>query len=206
MNDLFSPRLLAVGQTLQDALARRRPTEVGAGKGRPAGVLMPLWDNGDSVQVIFTKRSSSLPQHAGQVSFPGGMLESGDPDLAHAALRETHEEIGVPADKVKVLSRLDQLKTITGFVITPYLGLVASDVSFKVNPQEVERLLLVPLAKVLDRQRYRELEVDWDGMKLCQMGLPHDGDVIWGATFRMLQNFLDSLDQCTAEVLAAAAA
>ncbi|WP_449245979.1 NUDIX hydrolase [Desulfarculus baarsii] len=206
MDELYTPRLLAVGQALQEALAWRRPLEIVNGKGRPAGVLMPLWDDGQAVQMIFTKRSSELPQHAGQVSFPGGMSERGDRDLAHTALRETHEEIGVPMDQIKVLSRLDQLQTITGFVVTPFLGLVASGATFQVNPVEVDRLLLAPLAKVLDRNNYRQMEVDWDGMKFSQMALPHDGDVIWGATFRMLQNFVESLGGRVEAIIAAAGA
>lgn len=205
MEKLFTPRLLAVGQAIKDILAERRALELSGGNGRPAGVLMPLWDDGQAVKMIFTKRSSDLPQHAGQVSFPGGMSERSDNDLVHTALRETHEEIGVPMGMVKVLSRLDQLQTITGFVVTPYLGMVASGATFQVNPVEVDHLLMVPLAKVLNRDSYREVEVDWDGMKFRQMALPHDGDVIWGATFRMLQNFIESLRGRAEEIIAAAA-
>lgn len=203
-NAIYTPRLINVGHALLDALAPHEIVRVPSATARPAGVLMPLWDDGDDVKVIFTKRSSTLPTHAGQVSFPGGMAETCDLGLSQTALRETEEEIGVPQEKVAVLHRLDQLKTITGFVVTPYLGIVASDISFKVNKVEVDHLLMVPLRKVLDREAYGEVEVDWDGMKLSQMGLAHDEDIIWGATFRMLQNFIESLGGRLDEVLSAA--
>lgn len=204
MTSIYSPRILRVGHALVNALEPHETVRVPVKSGRPAGVLMPLWDDGDDIQVIFTKRSSDLPTHAGQVSFPGGMAETTDNGLSYTALRETEEEIGVPPEKVAVVRRMDQLKTITGFVVTPYIGLMASDISFKVNRVEVDHLLMVPLKKVLDREAYQEVEVDWDGMKLSQMGLAHDQDIIWGATFRMLQNFIESLGGRLDDVLSAA--
>ena len=203
-NGIFSNRLLRVGHALMEALEPHEIIRAPLNSGRLASVLMPLWDDGDDIQVVFTKRSSDLPTHAGQVSFPGGMAETSDSGLSCTALRETQEEIGVPPEKVAVLRRLDQLKTITGFVVTPYLGLLASDISFRVNKVEVDHLLMVPLKKVLDREAYHEVLVDWDGMKLSQMGLAHDKDIIWGATFRMLQNFIERLDGRLEDILSAA--
>lgn len=196
----FSEKLIKTGDALVQSLNGHRWQRLHTSDARPAGVLMPLWDDGQVVRVVFTKRTETLPHHAGQISFPGGMAEDEDPSLMDTALRETHEEIGVPPQSVKVVARLDQILTITRFVVTPFVGLLAPDVHFDPNPVEVDRLVKVPLAKVLDRNQYRPTEINWQGMQFNQPALTHNGDVIWGATGRMLLNLLDALGDSAAAV------
>ena len=204
MSPIFSQRQLAVSQAMCAALEQHHPARERLAEVRPAAVLMPLWDDGRRVQVVFTKRTEHLPSHAGQVSFPGGMVDPSDPNFRATALRETHEEVGVPPEQVELLTRLDQVVTITGFLVTPYLGLVDPAARFQPSPVEVERLVLVPLARMLDRGSYQTVDMMWEGMPLRQVALHQDGDMIWGATMRILLNFLDALGPARKEIAALA--
>lgn len=201
----FSERLIRTGYTLAQQLNGHKAGRLEAENVRRAGVLMPLWDDGERVRVLFTKRTSTLPTHAGQISFPGGMAEDSDPNLRATALRETHEEIGVPPELVEVVARLDQVITVTRFLVTPFVGLVAPNARFTPSPREVERIIEVPLDLVLDRGQYKPTLIKWQGMEFEQPALDYQGDVIWGATGRMLLNLLDNLGDGAAEVVRASA-
>ncbi|MCB2185992.1 MAG: CoA pyrophosphatase [Deltaproteobacteria bacterium] len=189
----FTPRLLAVEHALAQALGQHHPRRIPGTQAKPAAVLMPLRDDGEVVSMIFTKRTATLPDHPGQISFPGGRAETTDPDLAATALRETHEEIGVAPWEVRLLARQDQVVTVTNYLVTPYLGMVAGEARFHLNTWEVARLVEVPFVKVLDPAAYQQVVIDWRGVKLPQTALIQGEDVIWGATHRMLQNFLAAL-------------
>lgn len=200
----FTKRQLAVSQSFCQALQGHTPRREDLPHTRAAAVLMPLWDDGEAVQMVFTKRNANLEQHAGQVSFPGGMADPGDKGLRATALRETHEEVGVAPERVELITRLDQVVTITGFLVTPYLGLIDPAARFAPNPVEVEHMVLVPLAKVLDRASYQTVDMEWEGMQLRQIALYQGQDMVWGATMRMLLNMLDALGDGAARVAAAA--
>ncbi len=200
----FSKRQLAVSQAFCQALEGHAPRSEELPHTRAAAVLVPLWDDGETVQMVFTKRTATLDNHAGQVSFPGGMADPDDPGLRATALRETHEEVGVPPERVELITRLDQVVTITGFLVTPYLGLVDPAARFEPNPVEVDHMVLVPLPKVLDRSNYQTVDMEWEGMQLRQIALYQDQDMVWGATMRMLLNMLDALGDNAAKVAAAA--
>jgi 8-oxo-dGTP pyrophosphatase MutT (NUDIX family) len=193
-------------QALAAALDGREPRRLHTPDARPAAVLMPLWQQEGGLQVVFTKRTSSLPHHAGQISFPGGMADPDDPDLAYTALRETCEEIGVCEGLVEVVARLDQLLTITNFLVTPFVGVVEPAARFAPNPVEVERMVVVPLLKVLDPACYQPTDVCWQGMTLRQTALTHQGEIIWGATARILLNLLEILGESGLAAVRAAAA
>lgn len=199
-----SERLLKVGQEFKQALAMRNPLRVDSPGSRPAAVLMPLWDDGKDIQVVFTLRSTALPHHAGQISFPGGMRDPEDKDTCTTALRETAEEIGVPPAGVDIVARLDQTVTITDFVITPYVGILDFNGDFRLNPFEVDRLVIAPLRKVLDYSLYKPREIMWQGMAFQQKALEHNGDVIWGATARILLDLLSILGDDAKKIIRAA--
>lgn len=191
--EAIAPRLRATAEALLAALAAKPPGRIEDASAKPAAVLVPLMDDGDQVRMVFTRRTDHLPQHAGQISFPGGGVEQGDRDLVSTALRETREEIGVSPRQVEIITRLDQIVTVTNYLVTPFVGLLASPVEFSLNQVEVKHLLLVPLAKVLDRSQYVPTRIPWGGLNLNQLALHHKGEVIWGATARMLLNLLDTL-------------
>jgi 8-oxo-dGTP pyrophosphatase MutT (NUDIX family) len=189
----MSEILQNTANAFKEALLTRSPRILDSPQARSAAVLMPLWEDQGQAQVVFTKRTESLPTHAGQISFPGGATEPDDPDLAFTALRETCEEIGVCLDSARVVAQLDQVVTVTNFLITPFVGVLEPGIVFQTNPEEVERLVVVPLAKVLDRNAYKLTKVTWQGMEFQHEALSHNGDIIWGATARILLNLLDRL-------------
>jgi 8-oxo-dGTP pyrophosphatase MutT (NUDIX family) len=161
---------------------------------RRASVLMPLCWHEDQVQVLFTKRTEKLEHHRGQISFPGGGQEAGDLNPAHTALRETFEEIGVPFGNMRILLRLDQISTMTGFLITPYLGVIHPAENFNINRDEVERIIMAPLSKVTARNNYRPTAITWQGRTAYWPALNHRGDIIWGATARILFAFAEAVE------------
>ncbi|KIX15932.1 NUDIX hydrolase [Dethiosulfatarculus sandiegensis] len=201
---MISERLSKVGREFKQTLAMRDPVRVDSPGAKPAAVLMPLWDDGKDIQVIFTKRSAALPHHAGQISFPGGMRDPEDKDTSFTALRETAEEIGVPPARVEIVARLDQTVTITDFVITPYVGILDFNGDFELNPTEVDRLVITPLSKVLDFSLYKPREIKWQGMAFQQKALEHNGDIIWGATARILLDLLSALGDDAKKIVFAA--
>ncbi|MFH1059709.1 MAG: CoA pyrophosphatase [Pseudomonadota bacterium] len=201
MSDLLQNTAAA----LVAALTGREPRRLNTPDARPAAVLMPLWERDGGLQMVFTKRTSHLPHHAGQISFPGGMADPGDPDLQTTALRETCEEIGVCEGLVEVVARLDQLLTITNFLVTPFLGLIEPRARFRPNPVEVDRMVVVPLLTVLDPACWRPTDVSWQGMTLRQTALTHQGEIIWGATARILLNLLEILGESGLAAVRAAA-
>jgi 8-oxo-dGTP pyrophosphatase MutT (NUDIX family) len=199
----MTERLVKTAQTILDVLKGYEPRRLYAPNSRLASVLVPMIDRGSEVEIIFTKRASHLPHHAGQISFPGGASDPDDGGASFTALRETCEEIGVCDGLVRVVTRLDQVITVTDFLVTPYLGMVVENACFNPNPVEVERLLLMPLAKVLDESNWGPCEVVWQEHTFNQQeGLNHDGEVIWGATARMLRNLRESLGPGVKEVIA----
>lgn len=187
-------------QALTQALAGYKPQRLRYSGSRPAAVLMPLWEHNGQVHMVFTKRNVHLSHHPGQISFPGGAVDPDDDNLAETALRETCEEIGVCKGLVVVVKRLEQVLTITNFLVTPYLGIVYARADFQPNPVEVERLVVVPLAKVLNRESYQPCSLQWEGVAMQQVALTHGQDVIWGATARMLLNLLDAMGDKAKEV------
>ncbi len=116
----------------------------------PAAVLVPLVNRPDGLTVLFTERSADLPDHPGQISFPGGRVEPEDIDVEAAALREAEEEIGLPRDRVSVLGRLADYETVTGYRVTPVVGWVEPPFVVKPDPVEVADVFEVPLAFLLD--------------------------------------------------------
>ena len=190
------PQMNQLINRLETALRQRPPRlDLTSHSSRPASVFMPLCWHNDEVHMLFTKRTSQLYHHSGQISFPGGSQEQNDPDPAYAAMRETFEEIGVPFANMRIILRLDQQSTFTGFLITPFLGVIHPARDFKLNYNEVERLIMVPLFKVLNLNNYQEEEIIWQDTPAYWMALKHEGDIIWGATARILLTFIAALHE-----------
>jgi 8-oxo-dGTP pyrophosphatase MutT (NUDIX family) len=190
------PRPLSQAVTWLQNVFRQRAVKIDTANpgARRASVLMPLCWHEDQVQVLFTKRTEKLDHHSGQISFPGGGQETGDLTPAHTALRETFEEIGVPFSNMRILLRLDQISTMTGFLITPYLGVIHPAINFNINHDEVERIIMAPLCKVADRSNYRPTAISWQGQTAYWPALDHHGDIIWGATAKILFGFVEALE------------
>ncbi len=160
---------------------------------RPAAVLVPLIDRPEGMSVLLTLRTAHLSAHAGQIAFPGGRIEPGDPDAAAAALRETEEEVGLPRSQVTLIGRLDTYVTGTGFEITPMVGLVSAPFALTVDPFEVAEVFEVPLAFVLDPANHRRTERVFEQRRRIFFVLPYQNRNIWGATAGMLVNLAEVL-------------
>ena len=153
---------------------------------RPAGVLIPVMERDAGLSVLLTQRSAELKHHAGQVSFPGGRMEEHDRDIVHAALRETHEEVGIPPAAINIVGYLPPMPTITGYAVTAVVGLVADGVSLRIDRTEVEYAFEVPLAFLLDRRNERSLEREYQGRRVPTVEFHYAGERIWGATAHLL--------------------
>jgi 8-oxo-dGTP pyrophosphatase MutT (NUDIX family) len=160
---------------------------------RPAAVLVPLLDHSAGMSVLLTQRTAHLSAHAGQISFPGGRIEDDDTGAIAAALRETHEEVGLPPDRVEIIGRLDTYITGTGFEITPIVGLVEPPYPLAIDPFEVAEAFEVPLAFILDPRNHQRVERESAGRRRCFFVLPYEGRNIWGATAGILVNLAEVL-------------
>jgi len=158
---------------------------------RPAAVLVPVWLRPEGARVILTKRSSRLKHHPGQIAFPGGKVDATDAGPMAAALRETQEEIGLDPNRVTVIGALPMHETVTGFAVTPFVGLIEGDFAPTPEAGEVEEVFTVPLAHVLDRARYSIQGRRWMGEWRRFYTVPHGPHYIWGATARMLRGLAE---------------
>jgi len=156
------------------------------GEPRLAAVLVPLVNRPEGLQLLLTQRSADLPDHPGQISFPGGRVEPEDVSLADAALRETTEEVGLPRERVSVLGQLSEYETVTGYRITPVVGWVEPPFTLAPDPVEVADIFEVPLRFVLDpanQQRHFRMLGE---RRRDFWAIPYGERYIWGATAAML--------------------
>ena len=157
---------------------------------KPAGVLIPVRQHETGLSVLLTQRSADLKHHAGQVSFPGGRMEESDPDIEATALRETREEVGISEDEVAIIGYLETMPTVTGYAVTPVVGLVDGGVDLTIDRTEVEFAFEVPLPFLLDPANHRLVDREWQGLSFSMVEFHFDGKRIWGATAQMLMRFI----------------
>jgi len=161
---------------------------------KPAGVLIPLIERREHLAVLLTQRSAALKHHAGQISFPGGRMEAHDRDIEATALRETHEEVGIAPEHVSVLGYLEPMPTVTGYAVTPIVGLIAAGSRLALDRTEVEFAFEVPLPFLLERDNARPAERDFNGRKVPIVEFVYEGHRIWGATAHMLLGLRELLE------------
>jgi 8-oxo-dGTP pyrophosphatase MutT (NUDIX family) len=153
-----------------------------------AAVLVPIVQRAPDMTVIFTQRTTHLKAHSGQVSFPGGRAEPHDPTPEFTALREAHEEIGLPMERVEVVARLPDYLTRTGFRVTPVIGLLEPPLVLTPDPREVEEVFEVPLAFLLDPRNHQRRTREFQGQTVGYYVMEFGSRTIWGATAGMLVN------------------
>ena len=160
---------------------------------KPAGVLIPIIEHEDMLSVLLTRRSSALRYHASQVSFPGGRMDPGDPDIRATALRETWEEVGIEPAEVDIAGYLEPTPTITGYAVTAVVGIIRSGIELRIDPCEVDRAFEVPLAYLLDASNQRASEREFEGRRVPIVEFRFAEERIWGATANILLNLRERL-------------
>lgn len=144
--------------------------------------------------VLLSRRSQAVVQHKGEIAFPGGTVDESDGTLLDTALRESYEEIGVRREDVELLGALDDLRTSTNFLISPYVGFIEYPYPFRING-EVSELVEVPLAALTDEANQRDDVRVLDGVPTVFPCFSYKGQLIYGATARILERFMDLIAQ-----------
>ncbi|MBC3940592.1 MULTISPECIES: CoA pyrophosphatase [Sphingomonas] len=152
----------------------------------PAAVLIAVTDRADP-GVILTQRTDTMSRHPGQIAFPGGRIDPGE-DVVTAALREAEEEIALPRDEVRVIGEADSYRTVTGFQVTPVIGIIPPDLVFTPSEAEVASVFEVPLAFLLDEANHVEATLEWQGHDRHYYEIMWNERRIWGATAAMIVN------------------
>jgi 8-oxo-dGTP pyrophosphatase MutT (NUDIX family) len=162
---------------------------------RRAAVLMPLLLLNAEWHVMFTRRSNTVQDHKGQVSFPGGVAEEFDESPERTACRELEEEIGIPQKEVEILGQMGEMPTITSYLVTPVVGVIPWSTELTPNPTEVDRVFTIPLCWLADPSHHEErLYRLSDGSEHPVIFFEEfDGELLWGVTARIVLNFLDKV-------------
>jgi 8-oxo-dGTP pyrophosphatase MutT (NUDIX family) len=186
---------------ISSAIANRRETRSQHPVGLiRAAVLIPFFRVESGWHILFTKRTDHLETHKGQVAFPGGAVDHSDLSPEETALRETFEEVGIFPHTVRILGRMDDVPTITNFLVTPIVGAIDWPVPLRLAEAEVSRVFSVPLVWLADpRNRETRLYERKNGTRENVVFFsPYDGETIWGVTGRLMENLLDILIKRTA--------
>jgi 8-oxo-dGTP pyrophosphatase MutT (NUDIX family) len=194
---------MSLADRLREALERgrqRRPIllegdvlEGSEGDLMPAAVLVAVVDR-PSPTIILTERPKTMRKHPGQISFPGGRIDPGDDGPVAAALREAEEEIALPRNTVQLVGMADVYRTITGFEVTPVVGVVPPDLPLRPQPGEVAAMFEAPLDYLLDPRHQVVRTVEWQGRERCYYEIEWQGRRIWGATAAMIVNLSRRLE------------
>ena len=183
-----APRAAQPAGELLAAMRTRMP-----GTPVPAAVLVPIIERPGAPTLLFTTRAGHLRRHAGQISFPGGRLEAADADPSAAALRETHEEVGIAAEFIRVLGYLPDQLVLTGYRVTPVVALVDPSCKLRSDDTEVAEIFEMPLACIVSAASFRPTRHTLYGVEVLLQDVHFEGRVIWGATGAMLLALHDAL-------------
>lgn len=179
-------------EKIRRALSSRRKLRLSGGGLSEAAVLVPVFDKAGEYYILFTRRSQFVPYHKGQISFPGGAKSGADVSLLDTALRESWEEIGLRAKDVDVVGELDDTPTTTSnFSISPFVAFIPYPYEFTINRAEIDEIFGVPVSFLLSGAGRKEEQYSFGGDLVIGYTYEFEGRIIWGATARILQQFLE---------------
>jgi 8-oxo-dGTP pyrophosphatase MutT (NUDIX family) len=199
MNDWRS-RLLAAVSPLESGVrglqvsGYRPPDSKAHRPSKTAAVLVAFLDLPEP-ELVLTRRADHLPQHPGQVCFPGGAAEVNDRSAVQTALREAQEEIGLPPPAARPIGFLDRMDTISDYRVLPVVALVTPPVNWILDTREVAEVFTVPISVAMDRQRFQGRTVERDGHRYTIWSLRWRHHDIWGATAAMLLNLISRMEK-----------
>jgi 8-oxo-dGTP pyrophosphatase MutT (NUDIX family) len=159
---------------------------------KPAAVLIPVVER-EEPMVLLTQRTAHLPQHPGQIAFPGGKIDAGDASPLAAALREADEEIGLAGNVIDPIGYLDVYMTTLGFRIVPVVARVTPDFALTLNPDEVDNAFEVPLSFVMELTNHQTHSREWQGMTRTFYAIPFGERYIWGVTAGIFRNLYERI-------------
>ena len=185
-------------ETIRKTLGSRTPKQIqdqNSGSVH-AAVLIPIFNDNGEYKILFTKRSKNVNTHKGQISFPGGTREEVDKGLLETALREAHEEIGLLKEDVEILGQADDAATVVSdFIVRPFVGVIPYPYDFAISYDEVDRIIEVPFKVFFENDpQYRQNSAVFEGVTYPGSAFKYKGDVIWGATARILENLMGILE------------
>jgi 8-oxo-dGTP pyrophosphatase MutT (NUDIX family) len=193
--ELLNPKDLC--EIIKEILSSRAPKRIPDARSSfiHAAVLFPIFSANGEYEVLFTQRTHKVESHKGQISFPGGGVEEQDRSLEETALREAQEEIGLLNKDVEILGQLDDTTTVvSNFVVHPFVGLIPYPYDFKINPLEVKRIIEVPFRIFMsDDPKYKRDTAEFEGVTYQTPAYVYGGNVIWGATARIIEGFMEIL-------------
>jgi 8-oxo-dGTP pyrophosphatase MutT (NUDIX family) len=180
---------------LESLRHKLRPVESVAkpawGEKKVAAVLVPLMYRNGGLEVLYTRRSDLLTSHPGQVAFPGGRFDWRDSDLLAAALRETHEEVGIEPHQVRVLGNFPGQRTrATNIAVTPFVGAIEGNPELRPDPKEVAEIFTIPLSDLSDPRYRGSHRLKRNGATADFPAIVYGGQVIWGLTYTLTLSFL----------------
>jgi len=172
-------------------LNNRKRTVINRSDCISAAVLIPIFLKENEYHLLFTKRSTTVETHKGQISFPGGVKDKKDNSFEETALRESYEELGIIKKDIDVLGALDDVITVTGYCIFPLIGIIPYPYDFKINKTEVDEIIEVPVNVLLDKKNYREdKNYIYKGIPCHYCCFRYGKHDIWGTTAGIVKNFL----------------
>lgn len=181
-------------QIISKSLSSREPKLIHGNQRsyKHAGVLIPLFEDENVCKVLLTKRTNRVEHHKGQISFPGGSRDKEDISIIETVLREAHEEIGLLKGDVDILGRLDDTLTlVSNFLVHPFVGFINYPYDFLINEIEVKKLLKVPLSSFNYDRKTKSCGVEFEGDTYHTTAYEYCGELIWGATARIMENFMN---------------
>ena len=183
-------------EILKQVLSQRQKCSIVDASRASSAVLIPISYKEGEYHILFTKRTETVQYHKGQISFPGGAYEEEDGTLLNTALRECAEEIGLVAEAVELLGELDDTVTVTsGFIISPFVAVIQGNCPLKVDLTETEEILEIPISALIDKDCLRQTTEVMNGQAVTVYAYHYRGNVIWGATAKILSQFLDIFTQ-----------